>query len=156
MFESLSRTVTCIGELLALICVIPRGKDLIPPCLDCYIWYCIQWFSCCSVVHWLKKKTAREADVGEGGRGGGALSRMCDIREGVLRTHNGHEGFVVLPSLRKSILGDHRAVAPPPCSRVTYKHINLLDFFPPFSVAVGLSSVFGRAALSSIFFSVGD
>ena len=34
MFESLSRTVTCTGELSALICVIPRGKDLILPCLD--------------------------------------------------------------------------------------------------------------------------
>ena len=32
MFESLSRTATCTGELSALICVIPRGKDLIPPC----------------------------------------------------------------------------------------------------------------------------
>ena len=31
MFESLSRTVTCTGELLALACVIPRGKDLVPP-----------------------------------------------------------------------------------------------------------------------------
>ena len=41
MFESLSRTVTCTGELSALICVIPRGKDLIPPCLDYHIWYCI-------------------------------------------------------------------------------------------------------------------
>ena len=34
MFESLSRTVTYTAELSALICVIPRGKDLIPPCLD--------------------------------------------------------------------------------------------------------------------------
>ena len=33
-FESLSRTVTCTGKLSALVCVIPRGKDLIPPCLD--------------------------------------------------------------------------------------------------------------------------
>ena len=38
MFESLSRTVTCIGELSALICVIPREKDLIPPCLDYRTW----------------------------------------------------------------------------------------------------------------------
>ena len=34
VFESLSRTVTCAGELSALICVIPRGKDLKPRCLD--------------------------------------------------------------------------------------------------------------------------
>ena len=40
MFESLSRTVKCTGELSALTCVIPRGKDLIPPCLDYHIWYC--------------------------------------------------------------------------------------------------------------------
>ena len=31
MFKSLSRTVTCTGELSALICVIARGKDLITP-----------------------------------------------------------------------------------------------------------------------------
>ena len=31
VFKSLSRTVTCTGELSALICVIPRGKDLITP-----------------------------------------------------------------------------------------------------------------------------
>ena len=34
LFESLSRTVTCTRELSAFICVIPRGMDLIPPCLD--------------------------------------------------------------------------------------------------------------------------
>ena len=52
MSESLSRTVTCTGELLALICVISSGKDLIPPFLDYYIWYATQWFSCCLVdVH---------------------------------------------------------------------------------------------------------
>ena len=34
-----SRTVTCTGELSALTCVISRGKDLIPPCLDYHIWY---------------------------------------------------------------------------------------------------------------------
>ena len=34
MFELLSRTVICTGELSALICGIPRGEDLIPPCLD--------------------------------------------------------------------------------------------------------------------------
>ena len=57
LFESLSRTVTCTGELLGMICVIPRGKDLIPPCLDCYIWYLVLYTvvqllsSCCSVVH---------------------------------------------------------------------------------------------------------
>ena len=50
MFESLSRTVTCTAELLALICVISRGKNLIPPCLDYCIWYCTHWFSCCLVV----------------------------------------------------------------------------------------------------------
>ena len=33
LFESLSRTVTCTRELSAFICVIPRGTDLIPPCL---------------------------------------------------------------------------------------------------------------------------
>ena len=32
--ESISRTVTCTGELSALICVIPRGNDFTPPCLD--------------------------------------------------------------------------------------------------------------------------
>ena len=31
MFKSLSRTVTCTRELSALICVIPRRKDLITP-----------------------------------------------------------------------------------------------------------------------------
>ena len=31
MFKSLSRTVTCTRELSVLICVIPRGKDFIPP-----------------------------------------------------------------------------------------------------------------------------
>ena len=40
VFESLSRTVTCAGELSAFICVIPRGKDLMPPCIDYRIWYC--------------------------------------------------------------------------------------------------------------------
>ena len=51
VFESLSRTVTCTVELLALICVIPRGKGLIPPCLGYYyIWYCTHWISCCLVV----------------------------------------------------------------------------------------------------------
>ena len=34
MFESLSRTVTRTKELSAFICVIPRGTDSIPPCLD--------------------------------------------------------------------------------------------------------------------------
>ena len=34
LFGSLSRTVTCTAELSALIRVIPRGKDLIPSCLD--------------------------------------------------------------------------------------------------------------------------
>ena len=34
LFESLTRTVTCTRELSAFICVIPRGTDLIPPCLD--------------------------------------------------------------------------------------------------------------------------
>ena len=38
LFESLSRTVTCTGELSALISVIPRGKELIPPCLDYRTW----------------------------------------------------------------------------------------------------------------------
>ena len=33
LFESLSRTVICTRELSAFICVIPRGTDLIPPCL---------------------------------------------------------------------------------------------------------------------------
>ena len=51
MFESLSRTVTCIGELSALTCVIPREKDLIPPCLGYHIWYCTPWFSCPQVPY---------------------------------------------------------------------------------------------------------
>ena len=29
--ESISKTVTCTGELSALTCVIPRGGDFIPP-----------------------------------------------------------------------------------------------------------------------------
>ena len=37
VFESLSRTATCTRELSAFICVIPRGTDLIPPCLDYHI-----------------------------------------------------------------------------------------------------------------------
>ena len=46
VFKSLSRTVTCIVELPALICVIPRGRDLTPPCLDYHTWYCIPWVNC--------------------------------------------------------------------------------------------------------------
>ena len=40
MLKSLSRTVTCAGELSVLTCVIPRGKDFISPCLDYHIRYC--------------------------------------------------------------------------------------------------------------------
>ena len=36
--ESISRTVTCTGELSALIRVIPRGKRLNTPRLDCHTW----------------------------------------------------------------------------------------------------------------------
>ena len=36
--ESISRTVTCTGELSALICVIPRGKILNTPRLDYHTW----------------------------------------------------------------------------------------------------------------------
>ena len=31
MFKSISKTVACTGELSALICIISRGKDFIPP-----------------------------------------------------------------------------------------------------------------------------
>ena len=55
MFESLSRTVICTGELSALICVIPRGTELIPPCLDYHIsvlYTVVQLLSgCCPVDH---------------------------------------------------------------------------------------------------------
>ena len=36
--ESISRTVTCTGELSALIRVILRGKRLNTPRLDCHTW----------------------------------------------------------------------------------------------------------------------
>ena len=36
--ESISRTVTCTGELSALIRVIPRGKRLDTPRLDYHTW----------------------------------------------------------------------------------------------------------------------
>ena len=39
MFKSLSRTVTCTGELSAFIRVTPRGKRLSTPCLDYHTWY---------------------------------------------------------------------------------------------------------------------
>ena len=55
MFESLSRTVTCTGELSALICVIPGGTELIPPCLNYHIsvlYTVVQLLSgCCPVDH---------------------------------------------------------------------------------------------------------
>ena len=38
LFKSLSRTVTCTGELSALIRVIPRGKRLNTPRLDYHTW----------------------------------------------------------------------------------------------------------------------
>ena len=36
--ESISRAVTCTGELSVLIRVIPRGKRLNTPCLDYHTW----------------------------------------------------------------------------------------------------------------------
>ena len=44
--DSISRTVTCTGELSALTCVVPRGKDFIPPVEIIIPGKCTRYFSC--------------------------------------------------------------------------------------------------------------